>query len=103
MLVNILKNGSIITVTCKGDHDHVVVSVSDQGVGIKKEDIDRLFERYFRVTNNSVISGFGIGLYLSAEIIKRHQGKIWVESELGRGVPFISACHCIPVAYRRIS
>ncbi|MCG2613353.1 PAS domain S-box protein [Terrimonas sp. NA20] len=68
----------------------VEISVEDKGVGIRQEDLTRVFERFYRVhdfeTRN--ISGFGIGLYLCAEIIKRHGGKIWVESELGKGSTF---------------
>lgn len=63
------------------------VMVSDQGIGIKQEDLSRLFERYYRV-GNTTVSGFGIGLYLSMEIIERHGGKIWAESELGKGSTF---------------
>jgi signal transduction histidine kinase len=68
----------------------VVVSVKDEGIGIKASEIDRVFDRYYRVENRDLrhISGFGIGLYLSAEIIKRHDGKIWAESESGKGSTF---------------
>ena len=95
VLNNILSNackysekGSTVKLICTRHKDKIIVSVSDQGVGIKKEDIDRLFERYYRVENNGTVSGFGIGLYLCVEIIKRHKGKIWVESDLGRGSTF---------------
>ncbi|TSJ36459.1 hypothetical protein FO440_21745 [Mucilaginibacter corticis] len=59
-------------------------------MGIKAEDLPRLFERYNRVEHSQTqyISGFGISLYLSAEIIKRHGGRIWAESELGNGSVF---------------
>jgi two-component system sensor histidine kinase VicK len=80
--------GSVIQVACITVDGAAQVSVSDQGIGIKPEDIDQLFERYYRVENNSHISGFGIGLYLSAEIITRHDGKIWAESTLGEGSTF---------------
>ncbi|RZK37127.1 MAG: ATP-binding protein, partial [Pedobacter sp.] len=53
------------------------------------EDQHQLFERYYRVMNQpQTVSGFGIGLYLCAEIIKRHHGRIWLESELGKGSTF---------------
>ena len=54
-------------------------------MGIKAQDIDKLFERYYRVSTKHTrhISGFGIGLYLSGEIIQRHGGRIWVESKSG--------------------
>jgi len=66
----------------------VAVSIKDRGFGIKKADQAKLFDRYYRANNHQHISGFGIGLYLSAEIIERHGGKIWVESELGKGSAF---------------
>ena len=64
------------------------VSIKDEGMGIPKDELPRLFERYYRVNNNNTISGFGIGLYLSAEIIKRHEGMIWAESGPGKGSAF---------------
>ncbi|WP_411274571.1 ATP-binding protein [Daejeonella sp.] len=53
------------------------VSFSDKGIGINAENVEHIFDRYYRVETNHTqhISGFGIGLYLSAEIIKRHGGK----------------------------
>ncbi|TWR29259.1 PAS domain-containing protein [Mucilaginibacter pallidiroseus] len=68
----------------------VTVSVKDEGRGIQPEDVQKLFERFYRVSNHktSSVSGFGIGLYLSAEIISRHNGKIWVESEPDVGSTF---------------
>lgn len=59
-------------------------------MGIKADDIEKLFDRYYRVESNQMqqIAGFGIGLYLSAEIVKRHNGAIWVESEIGKGSTF---------------
>ena len=68
----------------------VLVSVKDEGMGIKPEDLENVFTRFYRVETNDTrhISGFGIGLYLSAEIIERHNGKIWAESEIGKGSVF---------------
>jgi two-component system sensor histidine kinase VicK len=78
-----------IEVECHEIDGKVQLSVQDQGMGIGTQDIDKLFQRYYRVpTTNSTISGFGIGLYLCAEIIYRHHGKIWVNSELGKGSTF---------------
>jgi signal transduction histidine kinase len=56
----------------------------------------RLFDRYYRIENKYTksISGFGIGLYLSSEIIQRHNGKIWVESEMDKGSTF---CFSLPL------
>jgi PAS domain S-box-containing protein len=65
------------------------VSVVDHGKGIPPENLDKLFNRYYRVdANNKQISGLGLGLYISSEIIKRHGGKIGVESKLGKGSTF---------------
>lgn len=77
-----------ITVNCKGKSGFVELEVIDRGIGIDAKHIDHLFERFYRVDSRSQISGFGIGLYLSAEIVARHGGKIWVESELGKGSTF---------------
>lgn len=79
-----------IHVVCKVEENSALFFVKDQGIGVNKEDLARLFDRYYRVQGTQVItvSGFGIGLYLSAEIIKRHNGTIWVESEIGKGSTF---------------
>ena len=80
----------IIEVQCQIVDEMAQVSVKDQGMGIKPQDIERLFERYYRVDSKQTqtISGFGIGLYLCAEIIQRHDGKIWAESQVGDGSTF---------------
>jgi len=65
------------------------VSVSDKGVGIPAEKLPYLFDRYYRVDSSGMqYSGLGLGLYISAEIIKRHGGQIGVDSELGKGSTF---------------
>jgi PAS domain S-box-containing protein len=97
VLINLLSNavkyspkGSKIQVDCSQQGNKVCVSVTDEGLGISAEDCDHIFDRYYRVESNHTrhISGFGIGLYLSAEIIQRHEGQIWVESERGKGSTF---------------
>ena len=81
--------GSTINVACVTVNGSAQVSVQDEGQGIRPEDQRKLFERYYRVECNPAnIAGFGIGLYLCAEIIQRHQGRIWVESEIGKGSIF---------------
>ncbi|WP_207536320.1 ATP-binding protein [Desertivirga arenae] len=90
--------GSTIQVACVAQDGKAVISVKDEGQGICKEDLPKLFERYYRVENNESrhIAGFGIGLYLCCEIIKRHEGNIWAESELGNGSTFYFS---IPTVY----
>jgi two-component system, OmpR family, sensor histidine kinase VicK len=80
-----------VIINCYREADHAVVTVTDNGIGVKPEDQERLFEQYYRVEadKGESVSGFGIGLYLSSEIIARHDGKIWVESEPGKGSTFL--------------
>ncbi|MBC7757763.1 MAG: PAS domain-containing protein [Phormidesmis sp. FL-bin-119] len=87
--------GTEVNLSCEVGTNQVTVSITDEGMGIKEEEVSHLFERYYRVENSNTISGFGIGLYLCAEILKRHQGKIWVESEYGKGSTFYFS---LPVA-----
>jgi len=83
---------STVTITTKTCDDEIEVSVSDTGVGIKPKDQEKLFQRFYRVDSDEInnITGFGIGigLYLASEIIQRHKGKIWVNSEENKGSTF---------------
>jgi PAS domain S-box-containing protein len=83
-------NGTVIYIACKNAGKEAIVSVRDEGIGIQPTDAEKIFDRYYRVENGNTqhISGFGIGLYLSAEIIYRHEGRIWLESESGKGSTF---------------
>ncbi len=71
----------------------VLLSVSDPGIGIPADQQQHLFERYFRARNVSTRSygGLGLGLYICHDIVERHGGRIWVESEVGRGSTFYVA------------
>jgi two-component system sensor histidine kinase VicK len=82
--------GTTVAINLKVTDRLVKVSIKDQGLGIKAEDTKKLFERYYRVENSYTkhIAGFGIGLYLSAEIINRHAGNIGVDSNVGEGSTF---------------
>lgn len=91
LLSNAIKyanNDHPVTLKCERINNLARVSVADQGIGLKATDLEKIFDRYYRVKENGNISGFGIGLYLSAEIINRHNGRIWAESELGKGSTF---------------
>jgi two-component system, OmpR family, sensor kinase len=68
--------------------DHVVVSVEDHGVGIREEDREHLFERYFRGGNVSGIVGTGVGLYLVKMVVDLHGGEVLVDSKEGSGSRF---------------
>jgi signal transduction histidine kinase len=64
--------------------------VQDFGIGIAPEKQEHLFERFFRVSGleHTTFPGLGLGLYISAEIVKRQGGRMWVESSPGRGSTF---------------
>jgi PAS domain S-box-containing protein len=77
--------------------DKVMVSVRDFGSGIPKDKLKNIFARFYRIDEASPnISGLGIGLYLAHEIITRHGGEIWAESELDKGSTFIFS---LPINY----
>ncbi|MAU15681.1 MAG: two-component sensor histidine kinase [Muricauda sp.] len=69
----------------------LLISISDNGQGIAKEDIKKIFSKYYRVKNGDVhkVKGYGLGLYYVQKIIKMHRGQISVESELGKGTTFV--------------
>ncbi len=76
--------GGKITVTTYGDTDNVFLTISDTGVGIPKEDLDRIFDPFF----SSKVRRFGMGLPLAKQIVSEHLGEIRVESEPGKGTTF---------------
>jgi PAS domain S-box-containing protein len=97
VLVNLIGNAAkysgkdtAIEIGCDIKQDFVELWISDQGMGIAQADIDKLFLPHYRVESKETrkITGFGIGLYLCAEIIKRHDGAIRAESEPGQGSTF---------------
>lgn len=94
VLANLLSNavkyslkGSSIYVDCVLLDQDVLVSVRDEGLGTRPEDRAHIFDRYNRVESNHTrhIPGFGIGLYLNAEIVQHHGGRIRVENQSGEG------------------
>ncbi|HVV53932.1 MAG TPA: PAS domain S-box protein [Mucilaginibacter sp.] len=88
--------GSQIIVRSDIDHDSILVTVKDSGIGIAQENIEKLFERFYRIDASSIhYDGLGLGLFISSEIVKRHSGEIWAESELGKGSAF---CFRLPLA-----
>ncbi len=66
--------------------DHVLVSIADQGIGMSKDQLRRIFDKFYRAdTSNSAIEGVGLGMNIVQEIIRAHGGEIRVESCLGQG------------------
>lgn len=80
----------IIKLRCFMSDGQPAISVTDYGAGISPQHQSKVFDRYYRVesAHSKTILGFGIGLYLCSEIIKRHDGRIWVQSEMGKGSTF---------------
>lgn len=78
-----------VMVTVSRDDNEVTVAVTDYGIGIPKENLNRVFDRFYRVDGiTHQFQGLGIGLYIAHEIIKRHHGRCWAESEEGKGSTF---------------
>ena len=67
----------------------IIVSVKDNGTGIPKEDIPKLFKRFSQGTSEKRSAGTGLGLYLSRKIVEAHGGKIWLESDKKKGTEFL--------------
>jgi signal transduction histidine kinase len=93
LLDNAIKyspNGGLIVVRGEAHQDEVVVSVSDQGEGIAPEDLNRLFEKFFRARSglSRHVVGSGLGLPIARTIIESHGGRIWAESQKGKGSTF---------------
>ena len=94
---NILNNaikyspdGGTITVSMKTTDTQLIVSISDQGLGIPKKDLPLIFDRFYRVdkARSRAQGGTGLGLSIAKEIVKQHNGFIWAKSEYGKGSTF---------------
>lgn len=102
VLINFLTNAvkyspqaDKVIVSAWEEEDKVTIAVKDFGLGITPENRKRIFDRFYRAEGLSPhISGLGIGLYIASEIVRRHHGKVWLESEQGKGSVFY---FCLPV------
>lgn len=85
--------GGVIRVGLERHANEVVLSVSDPGIGIAPAQQERIFTRFFRSSSTPVAQygGLGLGLYITQQIVHRHGGRIWLESELGKGSTFFVA------------
>ena len=83
-------DGGVITCRLLETHNHVILSITDQGLGIPKKDLNHVFDRFFRVdkARSRAQGGTGLGLAISKEVIALHHGKIWVDSIEGKGSTF---------------
>jgi signal transduction histidine kinase len=108
VLENLISNavkyspdGGTIRVTGRVADDHAIVAVSDQGIGIAPEEQSKLFRRFYRVDNRlrRETQGAGLGLFLARAIVEAQGGRIWVDSQPGRGSRF---SFTIPLATPRL-
>jgi len=97
VLTNLLSNAikyspqaTIIQVMCASDTETITVSVQDFGIGIASEKLAHVFERFYRVSDpeHATFPGLGLGLFISAQIVKQHGGRMWVDSQPGVSTTF---------------
>ncbi|MCY6485573.1 HAMP domain-containing sensor histidine kinase [Clostridium aestuarii] len=95
--VNLISNalkytvtGGKVEISVKGELDYIELSIKDNGIGIAKEDLPYIFERFYRAdkSRNRLTGGAGIGLTITKTIVEAHKGKIFVNSKLGEGTQF---------------
>lgn len=79
-----------ISITTKNERNHLVIEIKDNGIGIRKEDLKMIFDKFYRVSTGNIhdIKGFGLGLFYVKLIINEHNGSIDVKSKLGEGSAF---------------
>lgn len=98
ILINLLDNaikytlegGRVIVSAAEKDSKDIQFSIEDNGIGIPKEDLSRIFERFYRVDKgrSKELGGTGLGLSIVKHLVQVHGGKVWVESQLGKGSTF---------------
>lgn len=95
IVINLLSNAlkyspaeSPVIVRARQADGQVEVAIQDFGVGISQEDREHLFERFYRAGSERKTEGVGLGLYISRTLVEAHGGRIWVESEPGKGSTF---------------
>lgn len=91
LLTNAVRYGAGKPITVKLQNLGKVarITVQDHGIGIAAEDQERIFKRYERAISSNEVSGLGLGLFICYQIVEAHEGRIWVESEIGKGSTFI--------------
>jgi signal transduction histidine kinase len=91
LITNAMKYapGRPIEISVTAEEGLAILKVKDQGDGISQENLVRIFHRFERAISAENVSGLGLGLYISHQIIEAHKGKIWAESEIGKGSTFV--------------
>lgn len=102
VLENIIDNaskysppGKTVTVTLENNEERCIINIHDEGVGIRKDDQSKLFQKFTRIDNplSALVDGTGLGLYWAKKIVDLHEGNIAVDSRLGKGTTFTV---CLP-------
>jgi PAS domain S-box-containing protein len=95
VLLNLINNSikysngeGTITVSAKEDEDNLVFEIQDTGRGMSEEEQEKLFQPYYRIEGKQHLSGLGLGLVLSKQLVELHKGRIWLKSEKGVGSIF---------------
>ncbi|MEC6748777.1 cell wall metabolism sensor histidine kinase WalK [Marinilactibacillus sp. XAAS-LB27] len=105
VLDNIMNNalkyspdGGVITGSMRQTAQSVIISITDQGMGIPKNDLVKIFSRFYRVdrARSRAMGGSGLGLAISKEVVEQHGGRIWAESAEGKGTTFYLSLPYIP-------
>jgi K+-sensing histidine kinase KdpD len=95
VLTNLISNahrfagkGGHIGVALVSENDHLRLTVSDDGPGIPSEELERIFDKFYVVTDGRGLAGVGLGLYIARQLVELHGGRVWAESEPGKGSAF---------------
>ncbi len=93
-------DGGVITVKLQQDQEQIILSIADQGLGIPREDLSKIFDRFYRVdkARSREQGGTGLGLAIAKEIVEEHHGKIWANSSEGKGSTFYIALPYEPMS-----
>jgi len=100
VLENLLNNaakyapGSPVSIRLWKEQKSVLMSVADQGPGIAAQHLPYIFDRFYRISDGKTHPGTGLGLFICRQIVQMHHGRIWAESEPGRGVTFFMSLPC---------
>jgi len=91
------KENTTITITVENKKNNIQISVKDQGMGMNKKDLDKIFGKFHQVDSKMTreIGGTGLGLTITQHLIEAHDGEIWVESEINKGATF---CFSLPTS-----